>query len=224
MKKKIYIVIGAICVICAMIGWIIYQEIVIENGRMKEIIHARGVWVNENQKKITSIFESILPQARICAEKGTIPTSYKSYVDNCNGRIGSVIKSGYNSLFDKRLIGGGCLELNNTLCKEEALIPTYFIRLLNDNSFEKVYENGVYYVQQANTPNEKRIVEILEGKIDPFQHLYHSCCTSVDWLEYFPFLPSRVYLAGEPSEKDFVYPIKDSEGKIIGGVVWLSGD
>lgn len=105
--------------------------------------------------------------------------------------------------------------------------PVYFIRL-KDGKLQKLFQSGEIKYEDIDTLGERRVAEMLEGKINPISFPQYTCCGPDDiWTEIFPLnllLPDRRYLKDFPSELETILLIRDQEGNIKGAMVDLHGD
>lgn len=70
--------------------------------------------------------------------------------------------------------------------------------------------------------------QMLQGKRDPFTYPQYNCCGGNDLVAGIPifnlFLPQRIYLKDFCTEIEQIYPMRNKESEIVGGLVYLYGD
>jgi len=105
--------------------------------------------------------------------------------------------------------------------------PVYFIRLKN-GKIEKLFQSGNITHETVDTPGEKKVVAMLEGKTNTLSFPEYTCCGGDDIWPDIPFLrailPERRYLKDFKSEHESILLIRNLEGEIIGAEVLLHGD
>lgn len=178
------------------------------------VITARTQWLNSNKNRLMYIFTDVFPKAKECKEK---ITNHNPHImaENCELKIRKMIDDNLAST-----LGYGTGEIGR--------LPIFFIRLKDENTIEKLYQRGGYREEKVDTKGEKMVVEMLEGKRNPFAYPQYNCCGGDDIVPDIPifnlFLPPRVYLKDFPTEIEQIYLIRDDQNKIVGGLVYLYGD
>lgn len=171
----------------------------------REIIRGRESWVETNKEKLMHIYTNAFPRAEEC----------KIQAIDCELELRQLIDD----------------NLSSTLGYANEIVgrrPIFFIKLKDDTTIEKIYQGGGYREELADTLEEKMVVEMLQGKRDPFAYPQYNCCGGNDIVPDIPilnlFLPPRIYLKDFPSEVEHIYLVRDENSKIIGALVYLYGD
>jgi len=173
----------------------------------RRIIKERTNWIESNKDKLMYVYEVVFPQAENCYDN--------THNDNCEEETRGMIDN----------------QLAKTLGYADGSIgrlPIFFIRLKDKNTIEKLYQDGQYKKDNVETKGEKMIVEMLQGKRNPFAYPQYNCCGGDDVVSEIPifnlFLPVRRYLKDFPSEIEHIYLMHNGKNEIIGGLVYLYGD
>lgn len=179
----------------------------------RAVIKTRASWLEMNKDKLMYIYTDVFPRAKECNENGT--NKIRQTDQNCEPVARQLIDD----------------NLASTLSYENGWVgrlPIFFIRLKNKDTIEKLYQDGNYYEENVDTQGEKMVVQMLQGKRDPFAYPQYNCCGGDDITPEIPifslFLPSRIYLKDFYTEIEHIYLIRNEKDEIVGGLVYLYGD
>lgn len=92
---------------------------------------------------------------------------------------------------------------------------TYFVRMRDENTLEKLYLSGQYAVNYVDTDGEKEVKELLNGKKENLNQ------GKTRWFN--TPAPDMIYLEDLPSEFETIVPIQENE-TVQGAMVRLYGD
>lgn len=173
----------------------------------RAVIEARTKWINSNIDKLMYIYKDVFPKAEDCNKRVV--------TENCEQEIRTMIDE----------------NLATTLGYERdeiGRLPIFFIRSKDQNTIEKLYQGGGYHEEKVDTKGEKMVVEMIQGKRNPFAYPQYNCCGGDDIVPEIPifnlFLPIRSYLKDFPSEIEQIYLMRNEKNEIVGGLVYLYGD
>lgn len=189
------------------------------DAALRQTVENRQIWITTNKKQINEIFANVFNDREQCAKNNSSKT--------CTKKARQTIDSKYNRVLSVSSVIN-CPKYEKQFgesCKfwSQKRLPIYFIRLESPLIIEKLYQSGHLKHETVDTLGELKVVLMLKGLENPFPYPLYTCCGGDDLPAYIPLL-ERSYLNDFPSEAELIFPIKNTQGRIIGGLVWLYGD
>lgn len=180
-----------------------------DDARMRQITLLRSDWFTSHRTDLLPMFTDIFPQAEKCNKKP----------EECVAETRQLIDT----------------QLGVTLAADpkyqEGRLPIFFVKLKDKNTLEKMYQSGDLLTEKVDTRGERMVVEMLQGKRDPFAYPQHTLPAENANIPYAPYvhileslLPLRRYLRDFPTQIEQIYLMRNEKNEIMGGLVYLYGD
>lgn len=179
---------------------------------LRRVIASRSELLTENNEAFQTVFTEIFPSAHSCFEQENS--------EACKPHI--------RMQLDQTLHEALSYQYPRQHAQPEQRLPVYFVRLLDENTLEKLYQDGTYTQKIINTPQEKYGAQILLGQKETFAFPQYTCCGGDDFVPHIPvigwLLPPRRYFQDFPAETELIFPVIIQREVTGGAVVYLHGD